>query len=145
MFIGPIEKVECNFQEYINSFFNQNPKLKDNVCFTGPIYDKAILYNLFDRSKIFVHTAVYESYGIVIGEAFRFNNYIVSTDVGCAKELISEGMGELVEYDANNLSRSLQRIIDGKTDIYSIYQKKHINNRSISWENEVMKLGYFEK
>ena len=143
VFIGPIEKVECDFQDYINAFFNQNPHLKDNVCFIGPVYDKATLYNYFNRSKIFVHTAVYESYGIVIGEAFRFNNYIVSTDTGCAKELISEGMGELVEYDANDLSRSLQRIIDGEIDIYSIYQKKHIHNQSISWENEVMKLGHF--
>jgi glycosyltransferase involved in cell wall biosynthesis len=102
------------------------------------------LYDYFNRSKVFVHTAIYESYGIVIGEAFRFNNYIVSTDIGCAKELIAEGMGELVEYDANDLSRSLQRIIDGKIDINAIYRQKRIDNRSISWENEVRKLGSFE-
>jgi len=143
VFIGPIEKVECNFQGYIDSFFDQNPALKDKVRFIGPVYDKVILYDWFNRSKIFVHTAIYESYGIVIGEAFRFNNYIVSTNVGCAKELISEGMGEVVEYDVNDLYNSLQRIINEEVDIYSIYQRKSINNRSISWENEVMKLGAF--
>jgi len=143
VFIGPIEKIECDFQEYIDSFFDQNPKLKDIVCFLGPVYDKVVLYNWFNRSKIFVHTAIYESYGIVIGEAFRFNNYIISTDVGCAKELISEGMGELVKYDVNDLCNSLQRIINEEVNINSIYQRKYIDTRSVSWENEVKKLGRF--
>ncbi|GHT25433.1 hypothetical protein AGMMS4957_20220 [Bacteroidia bacterium] len=143
VFIGAIETIECDFQATIDAFFDENPHLKDKVRFIGAIYDKPTYFDWFNRAKIFVHTAVYESYGIVIGEAFRFNNYIISTDTGCAKELIAEGMGEIVENNADDLSRRLQRVIDGETDIPSIYREKKINNRSISWENEVLKLGAF--
>lgn len=145
VFIGPIEKEECDFHSYIDTYFVENSKLKEKVHFIGAIYDKKELYSWFNRSKIFVHTAIYESYGIVIGEAFRFNNYILSTDVGCAKELISMGMGELYPMnDAKILAFRLQRIIDGEVDIQSIYESKSVDNKIISWENEVRKLGSFK-
>lgn len=145
VFIGPVEKEECDFQSYIDTYFVENKELKEKVHFVGAVYDKKELYSWFNRSKIFVHTAIYESYGIVIGEAFRFNNYILSTDVGCAKELISMGMGELYPMnDANMLAFRLQQIIDGEIDIQSIYESKPIDNKIISWENEVKKLGRFK-
>lgn len=144
VFIGPIEKSECCFQNYIDTFFEQNKYLEKRVRFIGAIYDKEKLYTWFNRARVFVHTSVYESYGIVIGEAFRFNNYIISTDVGCAKDIISMGMGELFPMnDVQALATSLQRVIDNDTDILSIYENKQINNQLISWENEIKKLGDF--
>lgn len=144
VFIGPIEENECDFQDYIDDFFEMNVDLKSKISFIGAIYNKKELYAWFNRAKIFVHTSIYESYGIVLGEAFRFNNYIISTDVGCAKELVARGMGQLIaQNDISELSFCLQQVIDDKINIASIFEKKKIDNQSFSWENEIAKLGCF--
>lgn len=55
------------------------------------------------------------------------------------------GMGELYPMnDAKILAFRLQRIIDGEVDIQSIYESKSVDNKIISWENEVRKLGSFK-
>ena len=118
VFIGPIEKNEKDFSVYINSFFQANPHLKDSVLFTGPIYDKKVLWEWYNRAKVFVLTSRSESFGIVLMEAFRFRDYILSTKVGFAKEAISYGYGDfLAQEDANALAVKLQAIIDEKVQL----------------------------
>lgn len=143
-FIGTIEERECRFQDEIDGFFMKNPSLKEKVEFTGPIYNQKQLYEYYDKAKVFVHTAVYESYGIVLGEAFRYRNYLVSTPVGIAPYLIGFGYGELCEVnDVAGLAEALQAVVDGKVDLEERYRQMRISNRAFSWDNEIDKLGNF--
>lgn len=139
VFVGPIETKECDFQAKIDYYYLKYPTLKSKVIFTGGIYDRKEYWEWFIRSKVFVHMAPVESYGIVFTEAYRFKNYIVSPDVGIAKELIKRSMGEIYpSNDAISLKIILQDIIDGKTLLNNVYKS---NNYSISWSNEIQKLN----
>lgn len=84
-FVGVIEP---GFKMKISQFFTDHPNLKNNVFFTGEISDPDKLYELFERSSIFCFSSRFESYGLVLNEAAYFNNYIITTDVGAAQDLI---------------------------------------------------------
>lgn len=128
--IGPIEP---KFQQEVDEFFIIHPKYKDKVLFIGPIYDKKELFEWYNRSKVFILTSVWESYGIVLAEAQRFRNYLISTHVGGASSLIQDGQyGELIpQNDSETLAHSLQDIIQNKTDI-DVYKSKHTPTISYS-------------
>lgn len=138
VFIGPIEKRETDFSMFINSFFQSYPHLKDSVLFTGPIYDKAVLWEWYNRAKVFVLTSRFESFGIVLMEAFRFRDYILSTKVGFAEEAISYGYGEFLEQeDAEGLAMKLQAIIDGRTLLKESAMPSPALFEKFSWEYQV--------
>lgn len=118
------------------TYLNRHPEWKDKVIFTGPIYDKKILYSYFNRSKVFLLTSRAEGYAIVYAEAKRFCNYIVSTPVGAVYNVIGNGKyGQTVpQEDDKALAVVLQNIIDGKTNI-DVYDDFDVE--SLSWENQL--------
>jgi glycosyltransferase involved in cell wall biosynthesis len=133
--IGPVEKNECNFQETIDKFYHLNPGLKNYVSFPGPIYDKKELWEWYNKAKIFVLTSIYESFGIVLAEALFFENYIMSTDVGSASDLIKMGYGQIVpQNEPICLSNSLQKIIN-ENNLKTLYDRVDWNTIDISWED----------
>jgi glycosyltransferase involved in cell wall biosynthesis len=132
--IGPIEKKENDFQKTIDAFYSKKPLLKDHVFFTGPIYDKKHLWKWYNRAKIFILPSIYESFGIVLIEALFFKNYIVSTDVGAASDLIEMGYGQIIpQNDPMYLSNVLQEIIN-EDNLKKLYEQVSWNNNDISWE-----------
>lgn len=117
--IGPIEE---SFNQYKEIFMNEkNENLE--VHFTGGVFDRDELYEYFAKSKIFVLTSRFESYGLVLNEAFAFNNYILTTDVGAAQDIISinndDSIGRIITTTTeltNELERycSLNNRVDNK-------------------------------
>lgn len=80
----------------------------------------------------------FESFGIVLMESFRFRNYVLSANVGLAKEAISYGYGELVEQqDVDDLRGRLQKIIDGETVLYTL--EFPVMNECFSWSCQLKK------
>lgn len=114
-----IGSIEPNFQPVIEKLYDEHPQLNKRVTFVGPIYDKAELWEWYNRSRVFVLTSTWESYGIVLTEAQRFRNYLVSTDVGGASSLIRQGKyGVLVpQNDSETLAHELQAIVNQTTEI----------------------------
>lgn len=97
IFIGNIEK---SFAKYISDFFDKNPNLKERVSFVGNIQDKKQLWDYYNKAKVFVLTSTWESYGLVLNEAARFGDYIVTTKVGAAQDILSEtNFGTFVRKD----------------------------------------------
>jgi len=136
--IGPIEEKEQNFQAKIDAFYYSNPHLQGIVIFTGSIYDKKKLWAWYNNAKIFVLTSLYESFGIVFSEALFFRNYIVSTDVGAAKESIRMGYGKIIpQNDTHYLSNALQNIIDDENYLSEMYDSVDWNIHDISWERYI--------
>lgn len=135
-FIGPIED---GFKMYIDDFFKRNPFMVDKVIFTGPIYDKGELWRYYNRSKVFVMTSRWESYGLVFNEAKRFKNYLLSTRVGAFDDLCEKGKyGLYIEQDDDEtLSKIMTEIILGNVDI-DVY--KDYDTDSLSWETIVNSL-----
>lgn len=135
--IGPIEK---NFQPYINAFFERHPEKRGKIMFTGPIYDKKELWEYYNQAKIFVLTSGWESYGLVLNEAKRFRNYLVSTPVGAFADLVDgDKYGRSIPIDDDSaLSEILLNIIKGKINI-DVYQD--FDTTSLSWESMLKKIS----
>ena len=134
-----IGSIENGFQKRIEDFFIKNPHLRDIVKFTRAIYDKKMLWEYYNRAKVFVLTSRWESYGLVLNEAYRFNNYIISTYVGAAEEILSKNnsFGKLIEQDnPTQLTHILEDFINDKNS-FNYSDKNHANN---SWENCLMPL-----
>lgn len=128
--VGPIEP---SLQSDIDSFYQQNPDKKDSVIFTGAIYDKKELWEYYNRSKVFVLTSKWESFALVYTEAQRFTNYIMSTKVGAASDVIQDGKyGDFIpQEDYEALAHKLNDIINGKVNI-NVYDGFDV--KSLSWE-----------
>ncbi|WP_303848569.1 glycosyltransferase [Apibacter mensalis] len=129
--IGPIED---KFKNSINQFYIKNPELKDKVIFTGPILEKKKLWEYYNKAKVFVLTSRREGYAIVFSEAYRFNNYIVSTIVGGAEENIykNDDFGKLIEQENDDeLKFVLEQIINDNNYFLKYPDKDHSDN---SWQ-----------
>lgn len=116
--IGPIEE---SFIPMVDEFFLSNPSLKQNVYFLGNISDRAQLEEYYQKSKVFVLTSRYESFGLVLVEALAHGNFLVSSDLLPAQEISSFGkFGELFPIgDSQKLSSILKSIIDEKMNLPS--------------------------
>lgn len=131
--IGPVEN---QFRQAIEEFYQKYPEKKEQVVFAGKIESKKELWEWYNRAKVFVCTSRWESYGIVLNEAKRFRNYMVSTDVGGARDLIEqEKYGSFVKQeDGIDLSRILSLIVNDRINI-DVYQDFDI--RRLSYQREI--------
>ena len=135
--IGPIEEP---LKKNIDEFYRLNPEKRESVIFLGPIYNKKALWEYYNRAKVFVFTSRWESYGLVLNEANRFRNYILSTPVGAYYDITdNEKYGRsLKQEDSNYLAQQMQQIINGNLniDVYDDFIPKEI-----SWEYQIQKLS----
>ena len=112
--IGPIE---ADFQNYIHKFFIENPTMKSFIEFKGAINDREEIFKYYQKSKIFSLTSRFESFGIAFIEAAALGNVIISTDVGIARELVSDNIGALVKNeDTYELTQKLEEFMK-KSDL----------------------------
>lgn len=127
--IGPIEPL---FQNKIEKYFIEYPHLKEKIIFTGAIYDKKELWEWYNKAKVFLLTSRNESFALVLMEAYRFDNYIISTNVGWAQTAINKSFGEIIpQEDIITLRNKLQHIIKNDIDIV----KKQTFKADVSYEN----------
>lgn len=52
------------------------------MILSGNIEDKNLLYDYYNKAKVFLFTSRRESFGIVLVEALRFGDCIITADVG---------------------------------------------------------------
>ena len=130
-FVGPIES---NFMSRIDSFYKQHPKLKERVCFVGPIYDKKLLFSKYNESKVFIMSSKYESFGLAYVEAQYFGNYILSTPVSSINDFIEndKDLG-LVINSAEEMGRAMQEVIDGTISIEDTFDKRVKHGEQFRW------------
>ena len=135
--IGPVDE---SFKSNVENFFQLHPEKKESVIFTGPIYDKKELWEYYNKAKVFVLTSRYESYGLVLNEAKRFRNYLLSTEVGAYNDLSENGKyGCLIPQDNSNaLASILKEVVIGKRSV-DVYKEYDVTQ--LSWENVIKSLN----
>jgi len=84
--------------------------LEGKVILAGRREDIATVMNQFD---VFVHSALGESFGMVLIEAMALGKPVVSTNVGIAREVVKEGeTGFLAEPgDTSSLTAAIKRML----------------------------------
>lgn len=118
---------------FLKDFFMRNPSKKESVFFVGPIYDKKSLWEFYNRAKVFILTSRFEGYPLVLTEAKRFRNYIVSTELDASEDLLENGKYDclIAQENYKELALFCQKIINGEIciDVYENYDKE-----DISWD-----------
>ena len=120
------------FKEYYDDFIKNNPDKKDKVILVGNIEDKNLLYDYYNRAKVFLLTSRWESFGIVLIEALRFGNYIITTDVGGAKDITNNGQIGIVTEIENEeqYKKEILKVINEEINLKEKY------NQSLEWSEE---------
>jgi glycosyltransferase involved in cell wall biosynthesis len=120
-----IGSIENNFRNKIDDLFLNKPQLKDKVFFTGEITDKNILYDFYNRAKIFALTSDYEGFATVFVEAIYFGNYVVTTNVNGAIEATNDNViGDIINTnDVESFYKTLQKRMIDKKYLETTYPK----------------------
>ena len=87
-FVGGVEE---EFKPYIEKFFTIRPDLRGRVIFAGLIEDKIALMDEYKRAKIFCLTSNLEGAPNVAAEALFSGDYIISSAVDAADDMIDGG------------------------------------------------------
>ena len=122
--IGPITssfdlKEESNFQNEIDKFYLDYSQYKENLIFTGMIYDQKEMFDYYNRAKVLLSTARHEGFANVYSQAAAFGCYIISTDVGGADVGSNNWTyGTKIEQeDSKGLSKVLNDLVKGDISI----------------------------
>lgn len=129
-------------KEYKIKFFNENPNLKDKVLFTGEIKDRKVLYEYYNRAKVFVLPSKWESFGIVMVEAMAFGNYVITSNTCAAKDITDNNkIGKIIEIDSKQeLQNSLIEVVDEKINLEEKYRETLKYVEKFKYENLIKKL-----
>lgn len=57
------------FDRYLGNFLLLHPELRNRIILMGSVHDKRELYDIYAKSKIFVLSSRFESFGLVLTEA----------------------------------------------------------------------------
>jgi glycosyltransferase involved in cell wall biosynthesis len=126
--IGPLETEECDGFAYRASFFTRYPHLQDAVEFTGNISNRVELVRIMREATVFLFTSRWEGSSLALLEAAAAGNYIITTDVGGARDVTKNGeFGFICPESRTDIQNEvtiktaviehLQSIIDGKVAI----------------------------
>lgn len=106
------------FNASLDMLLSKRPELNENLKVVGYVSDPEIKNKYYQRSKIFVLSSRYESYGLVLLEAAAENCYLLSTEVGAINDLLNiyGCAGGIFEPSIENLAREIQQLIDNNVD-----------------------------
>ena len=132
--VGPMYD---QFEYKIKLFFLENPNLREKVIFTGNISDRSDVLEYYNKSKVFCLTSRFECAAQVYAESAYFSNYIITTNVGGAKEITQdEKYGTILpQGDIIKFKEVLQSIIDGEINLEEKYNMITDRRDEITWES----------
>ncbi|MCD7781508.1 MAG: glycosyltransferase [Methanosphaera sp.] len=123
-----VGKVMDDITEYMDTYFNESPQMKNNIILNGYITDKEELSRIYANSSIYVCSSKRESFGISTLEAAYHGNYLISTNVGGSPDIIEQtSYGIITEHEPDSISQTIQYTIDNwdniKKDPYTIQER----------------------
>lgn len=127
------------FEKKYNDFINKRNKTK--IVLLGNIENKKILYDYYNKAKVFVLTSRFEGFAIVYPEALRFGNYIITTNVGGAKDITNNGeIGSIIEPgNMFQLKNKLLEVINDEIDLEKKYEESlNLSKEKFLW-NKIIK------
>jgi glycosyltransferase involved in cell wall biosynthesis len=135
--VGPMSET---FENKWKTELAKNPSLSEVINFLGPIYDRPVLYSLYQKSKVFFLPSRFESFGISFTEAMYFGNVLVGhKGMSAYDDLTQNGaFGTYYEdNDAESFSRAILEAMKlaekvGISEEIRLYTKKHFYWSSIS-------------
>jgi glycosyltransferase involved in cell wall biosynthesis len=142
--VGPI--VEPAFQVYLEDLKHSHTSLWQRIILTGNIDDRRVLYDYYNRAKVFCLTSRSEAFAMVVPEAAYFADHIVTTKVGGAAEITHKGtVGRLIEQgDIEALRQELQRVIQDPAYCQSKVEQQRQQSHEVCWSHLIRQAALFE-
>lgn len=137
-FIGPMTE---EFQIKLSRFIEKNPLLKDKVIATGNIENRQQLLHEYNQAKIFCLTSISEGFPLVFPEAISFGNYVISTDLPCAREITKNNTIGKIYADKNELRSTLEDIFQDDSVISTARDSIVEHSLNYRWEHIIDKLN----
>lgn len=137
LLIGPYTE---KFEKEYDNFIRENQEKKDKVLLIGNVKDRKELYNYYNKAKVFILTSRWESFGIVLVEALRFGDYIITADVGAARDITDNGsIGVVVGVEnKKQLQQEIKKVIDNEIELEKKYKiSLKLANEKFLWSNIV--------
>lgn len=102
------------------------------MILSGNIEDKNLLYDYYNKAKVFLFTSRRENFGIVLVEVLRFGDCIITTDVGAAKDITNNReIGVVTEIEnEEQYKNEILKVIDEEINLKEKY------NQSLKWSEE---------
>ena len=128
--------------KYKEKYFKENPELKEKIIFTGEIKDRKILYEYYNKSKVFVLPSKWESFGIVMVEAMAFGNYVITSNTCAANDITNyNNIGKIIQIDSKiELENSLKEAINEKVNLEEKYIKTLEYVKNFKYEELIKRL-----
>ncbi|WP_294065758.1 glycosyltransferase [uncultured Fusobacterium sp.] len=136
-----------DFKEKYDEFIKNNQDKKETVTLTGSIENKNLLYSYYNRAKVFLLTSKWEGFAIVYPEALRFGNYIITTDVGGARDITNNGKIGVVTEIENTIQfkNKILKVINNEINLEEKFnQSLELSKKQFLW-NEIVKNKQFKK
>jgi glycosyltransferase involved in cell wall biosynthesis len=144
-FVGPIDP---RIQPFMDWYFSQHPQLKERVIFTGPITDKAKLYDEYAKAKVFALSSRTES-GTpnVYAEALFHGCMFVTSDIDAADDITKYGeLGAVyTRGDSKGLAEALVKVCSNADEqAFKVHIPKALDYaaKCYDWNRNVKKLAY---
>lgn len=87
-----VGSIEEDFKSKIETFFQENPSLRDRVHFTGPIADRKIMQDYYRRSAVFILTSRAEGSPLVLPESLSMGCFnLLSNKINLRDDVMNNG------------------------------------------------------
>ncbi len=151
-FIGPAEEDGEFLSEYRQLCAGTNG-FEDKVHWLGEIAGREELYRQYAETMGIVLASSRESFGIVLGEAAYFDNFIVSTRVGAAMDITNDGkLGVIVEAnDWEEIMKQIQACFEHAKEtidrgrVQGSYYRENFLYRNLIQENKHIQEFFYGK
>ncbi|MEY2440226.1 MAG: hypothetical protein QOI34_1611 [Verrucomicrobiota bacterium] len=120
MIVGPTKsRFGGGGEPYLQGLQKMADQAKDQVTFTGPIFESALLEETFRRARLFIYPSLAESgesFGLAPLEAMTHGCAVLVSNLDCFHDFIRDGeTGFLFDHRSNDPGATLQEKIENIT------------------------------
>lgn len=113
-------------------------KISNDVIFTGfvPLEDLPIFYN---GCEMLVYPSFYEGFGLPPLEAMACGTPVITSNLTSLPEICEDSAILINPYDIQNLSDSINRVLNDNLLMLSMFNKSLIRSMDFSWQETANK------
>ena len=121
-----------NFSKEEKNLFQELKISKNIINFHG---DDRLLFNLYNESRCFVSTSLYEGFGIPIIEAMYCKSPVVLSDCDTHKEIAKENAIYFEKQNYQSLKNILEQDLYDEDKLKKLNEKANLYVKNFNWKN----------
>ncbi|MFC1640771.1 glycosyltransferase family 4 protein [Patescibacteria group bacterium] len=126
---------------YYDEVFKLVPKLglSDHVIFTGYLEDE-ILPCMYERARCFFFPSLYEGFGLIILEAFRYDCPVITSKISSLPEVAGEAAEYIDPTNVDEMAKTLERVVTDRNLQNDLTQKGRDQLKKFNWNKTAIQV-----